>query len=344
MRSRFTVRRWRTVQSLTVVSMLAVPASAYALSTTPAAAHRPSAARRPAVGHLPVRVSAHQVPFGHPVRVSGHTRRAAAGERVVLETAHGPHARWRDVASTRVGDLGRYAMHAHLRHSGVLRAVAIDHPVAAHPATVDGGQDVAAEAVASRRNGEAKAVSRIAQVKIQAAIRVAQRSHAVIDGRRVAVAGRLLPGRAGRHVAVQAHSGRGWETVARARTGARGGFDARFAAPAGSNRHLRVVFAGDRANARATGAAGLTTSYEPTVASWYEDAGNTACGFHAEYGVANKSLPCGTKVTFRSGASTVTATVDDRGPYVYGRTFDLNQNTAAALHFAGVGTVYASIH
>jgi rare lipoprotein A len=337
MRSRFTLRGMRTVQLFIVVSTLALPASAYALTTSTAAGDAPT------VAHLPVRITPRHVAFGHPVRVTGHARDVAAGERIVLEAAHGRHARWREVATTQIGRFGRFAMRARLRHSGVLRAVAVAHPAAAHATSADGGSSVASDLVVAG-GARARAVSRVAPVKVQAAIRVARRSRAVIDGRDVALTGRLLPGRAGRHVAVQAHSGRGWQTVSHARTGARGRFAARFSAPAGANRHLRVVFAGDSANARATGAAGLTTRYEPTVASWYEDAGNTACGFHAQYGVANKSLPCGTKVTFRNGASTVTATVDDRGPYVYGRTFDLNQTTAAALHFQGVGTVYASIH
>jgi rare lipoprotein A (peptidoglycan hydrolase) len=38
----------------------------------------------------------------------------------------------------------------------------------------------------------------------------------------------------------------------------------------------------------------------------------------------------------------VTAVVDDRGPYVSGRDWDLNQNTAGALAFDGVGTVWSS--
>jgi rare lipoprotein A (peptidoglycan hydrolase) len=79
------------------------------------------------------------------------------------------------------------------------------------------------------------------------------------------------------------------------------------------------------------------------VASWYDDAGNTACGFHATDGVASKSLPCGTKVTFAYHGRTVTAVVDDRGPFVSGRSFDLNQNTAAALGFNGVDTVWSSL-
>ena len=80
----------------------------------------------------------------------------------------------------------------------------------------------------------------------------------------------------------------------------------------------------------------------PALASWYDDAGNTACGFHAGLGVANRTLPCGTKVMLRYGSRTVTAVVDDRGPYAGGRDWDLNQTTASALGFGGVGTVWSS--
>jgi rare lipoprotein A len=80
-----------------------------------------------------------------------------------------------------------------------------------------------------------------------------------------------------------------------------------------------------------------------TVASWYYDEGNTACGFHAEYGVANRTLPCGTKVKLRYGGHSITATVDDRGPFVYGRSFDLDQRCASALGMWGVATVYSHV-
>jgi rare lipoprotein A (peptidoglycan hydrolase) len=105
---------------------------------------------------------------------------------------------------------------------------------------------------------------------------------------------------------------------------------------------MRVRFAGDRLNAHSTTTAGQLTVFRAAVASWYNDGGNTACGFHAGDGVANRTLPCGTKVTFRYGGRTVAATVDDRGPYVGGRDWDLNQNTAAALGFGGVGQVWSS--
>jgi rare lipoprotein A len=78
------------------------------------------------------------------------------------------------------------------------------------------------------------------------------------------------------------------------------------------------------------------------LASWYDDAGATASGFHAYYGVANKSLAFGSTVRFSYGGHQVTATVDDRGPYVGGRIWDLNQNTAQALGFDGVDSVCAS--
>ncbi len=81
---------------------------------------------------------------------------------------------------------------------------------------------------------------------------------------------------------------------------------------------------------------------EPYVASWYYDQGDTACGFHATYGVANKTLPCGTKVTIAYDGHTVVAEVDDRGPYVYGRDFDLGESTAHALGMSGVVEVQAA--
>ena len=103
-----------------------------------------------------------------------------------------------------------------------------------------------------------------------------------------------------------------------------------------------VAASAGAATAITTMAAGNATVFDSTVASWYDDGGNTACGFHAGLGVANRTLPCGTKVAFHYGTRTVTAVVDDRGPYVGDREWDLNQNTAAALGFAGVGTVWSS--
>jgi Lytic transglycolase len=55
--------------------------------------------------------------------------------------------------------------------------------------------------------------------------------------------------------------------------------------------------------------------------------------------VAHRTLPCGTRVTFRFRGHTVTATVADRGPYVAGRTWDFGPAVARALHFDGLDWV-----
>jgi hypothetical protein len=58
-------------------------------------------------------------------------------------------------------------------------------------------------------------------------------------------------------------------------------------------------------------------------------------------GVAHRTLPCGTKVTFRYNGRTVTTMVIDRGPYVAGRTWDMTHGLCAALgHCFTGGGVY----
>jgi rare lipoprotein A len=56
-------------------------------------------------------------------------------------------------------------------------------------------------------------------------------------------------------------------------------------------------------------------------------------------GVANKTLPCGTKVLFEYGKRAIQVKVIDRGPYVAGREWDLTAATAVALHFPGLGPI-----
>ncbi len=56
-------------------------------------------------------------------------------------------------------------------------------------------------------------------------------------------------------------------------------------------------------------------------------------------GVANKTLPCGTKVLFQYGSRAIEVRVIDRGPYVAGREWDLTAATAVALHFPGLGPI-----
>ena len=85
--------------------------------------------------------------------------------------------------------------------------------------------------------------------------------------------------------------------------------------------------------------------YRHALASWYGPGlfGNQlGCGgtLHAgSLGVANKSLPCGTKVTLRHHGRVLRVPVIDRGPYVGGREYDLTAATARKLGFSGHGPI-----
>ncbi len=182
-----------------------------------------------------------------------------------------------------------------------------------------------------------------APTSVQARFVVRRRVIDVLEGRSLHVRGKLLPALADRRIRLLGRSGGSWRTLATARTGIHGGFDLHYRVRSTGERRLRVGFRGDRLNAGSWAYAGRLTVFRESVASWYADGDGTACGFHAYYGVANRTLPCGTRIRFRSGGRSVTAVVDDRGPFVGGREWDLNQNTAAALGFGGVGTVWTSI-
>jgi rare lipoprotein A len=90
------------------------------------------------------------------------------------------------------------------------------------------------------------------------------------------------------------------------------------------------------------------TSYRLAGASYYGPGlyGNgVACGGTLEpgtLGVANKTLPCGTKVKLRYHGRSITVPVIDRGPYVAGRDYDLTEATKDRLGFPGVGDVMAN--
>lgn len=88
-----------------------------------------------------------------------------------------------------------------------------------------------------------------------------------------------------------------------------------------------------------------TAGWQTAKASWYGPGlyGNkTASGAVLTTGmmnVAHKTLAFGTRIEFRYKGRTCVAVVNDRGPFIAGRTFDLGPGTAKALGFSGVGTV-----
>jgi hypothetical protein len=83
--------------------------------------------------------------------------------------------------------------------------------------------------------------------------------------------------------------------------------------------------------------------WRTSIASVYTDYfQGIACGGTlkpAQLGVAHKTLPCGTMVTFRYGNRAIRVPVIDRGPYIAGREWDFTGATATALGFPGLGQV-----
>jgi peptidoglycan lytic transglycosylase len=322
---RFRLRGMRPLHVLIVTTTVIAAGSAAALAGVTAAAGQTVPTP------LTLNLNPGRAAFGHPVAVSGRAPSTDAGKAVALESASQTGAPWHQVATGQIGRRGGFHFRIVARRSAVLRAV--EAPVA----TAD-----LASAAAAAPTGAATPASPQTPLKVAARLAVHPHQYAVLGSGGIRVAGLLMPAAAGRMVRLESHTGQGWHTVAHGQTGRRGRFSLRYAPGAGTGRRLRVRFGGDATNAGTTRPAGSVSVFYQDVASWYTDAGNTACGFHAGLGVANRTLPCGTHVAFHYGGRTVTAVVDDRGPYVGGRNWDLNQNTVAALGFAGAGEVWVS--
>ena len=86
-----------------------------------------------------------------------------------------------------------------------------------------------------------------------------------------------------------------------------------------------------------------TSGFHAAIASVYTDYGlGIACGgvlHRGQLGVAHKTAPCGTLITFRYNGRQITVPVIDRGPYIAGREWDLTGAAAQALGFPGLGTI-----
>jgi rare lipoprotein A (peptidoglycan hydrolase) len=89
-----------------------------------------------------------------------------------------------------------------------------------------------------------------------------------------------------------------------------------------------------------------TWRMDPNV-SWYGPGfygKRTACGqamTESLVGVAHRTLPCGTRITFKnpSNGRIVTAPVVDRGPYVSGRQWDLTGGLCLKLGHCYTGSI-----
>ena len=187
----------------------------------------------------------------------------------------------------------------------------------------------------------AAATAPAAPAKVHAAAR-----RSVLVGQKVPVSGAISSGQTGQGILVQTKAGRGWKTVAHTRTKAHGRFATSWRPPHIGSYQLRV---------RGTGAGiaprtlhGHVAVFRAVQASYYGPGlygQRLACGgtlTPSKLGVANKTLPCGTKVTLRFHGRAVTVSVIDRGPYVGGRVYDLTSATKSKLGFGSTGTVWSN--
>jgi len=256
-----------------------------------------------------------KVSYGRPVRVSGM---APGGGGRVVKLHYAPNGgAFAEVASTTTAADGSYRFRPTARRSGAYRAVS---------------------------DGVASSTQK--RVTVVGSLKARTTRHALAGGV-VRARGRLLPAVRGRTIKLQLRRGRGWRTVDTTRTGRGGRFSAAWR-PSGPGRHrLRVRFAGDRV-AAAAGERVRANIYRAGHASWYGPGlyGNSlGCGGTlrpSTLGVAHKTLPCGTRVTFRHRGRSVTARVVDRGPYISGREWDLTEALKRKLGFGSTGTVWTT--
>jgi rare lipoprotein A len=203
--------------------------------------------------------------------------------------------------------------------------------------TATTGTTAAAPAVTHADPQSAAPTASIARVGVE------KRRLNVRLGQRVAVVGTAQPGIAGLIASLQIRRRSHWRTIDRARTRGGGRYVLRNRMRNTMSAPARVVVRS--ASARIHKRVGRVNAFRWAQASWYGPGlyGNRlGCGGRltaSRLGVANKSLPCGTKVTLRHGRRTLRVRVIDRGPYVAGREYDLTRATARRLGFHGHGAI-----
>jgi rare lipoprotein A len=293
-------------------------------------AEAPATAQSDTQGNaITMNVRDRSVAYGHSVVVTGRVSSAGAG--VTLQYRP-PGGEWRSLLDGTAGAQGRYHLVATLPASGELRVVA-----------------GSAGAWAANADAPAPAGSASARVAVAADIVPGRSRVNVLAGRRALVRGRVRPGVAGQRVTLQRRSAHGWQTLARRTTRAAGRFTFRFRPRRPFSAVLRIRAAATPEASATRERVGRLNVYRRAFVSWYGPGlfgGSLGCGgtlTPGTLGVANKSLPCGTRVTLRNGGRILRVRVIDRGPYVAGREFDLTSATKERLGFGGVGEIMVTV-
>ncbi len=226
-----------------------------------------------------------------------------------------------------------------------LGALAIATSIAVVPATAQTDAQGTAPTTTSAATTPVTAKAAAAPRKRSAKLRIRSARRNVVAGQRVLVRGALRPAKAGKIVKLQVRKGKRWKTLDRTITRRGGAYRLHFTARKLGTVKVRIAFAGDRSTRAARRSVGRVTVYRKVLVSWYGGGGAVACpgaSGRATYGVAHRTLPCGTKVKFRYRGRTVVAKVIDRGPFVSGREYDLTGETKNALGAGDLTTVMSS--
>lgn len=171
-------------------------------------------------------------------------------------------------------------------------------------------------------------------------------------GRQMTFTGSAPHGDAGLLVEIQryGHATKNqWVNTASATVGSSGAFAAQWQASTSGGFAVRAILSH-------TGVSGQSASawpmvkvivYRMAIATIYGGpwGSTTACGetlHRTTLGVANRTLPCGTKVSIYFKGRTIVVPVIDRGPYANHADWDLTTATAHALHMYGTETLGAA--
>jgi rare lipoprotein A len=139
-----------------------------------------------------------------------------------------------------------------------------------------------------------------------------------------------------------------WTPTVQATVAPGGSFTATWATNHIGQFSIRVIVDSTDAQVAAASPTLAIVVYLPAVATYYGPGffgKKMACGNvlrRQTLGVANRSLPCGTKVDLLYDGHTLTVPVVDRGPFANGAKWDLTEATSTALGMTGTETIGAA--
>ena len=316
------MRRFRRRRRRLAAAALLPIAAIYMTATSFGASERPAR----------IDASDGKVPVGERVTLRGAFPGAHKAPFEVRYRAKGAHA-WKTVGHGRTGAGGAYRAPVRPRRSGYWRAELTTAPQTQAAAADGTAPDE--QATVDRSTGSERI-----SVRSQTRAKVARRNAGVGDT--VKVHGTVTPEGRRRVVVRIGHD----KQVTHTRKNGR--FAVRWDAPSTGTYPVHVKARSNRFATGSADSAGRITVYRPAAASWYGPGlygNNLACGgtlTPSTMGVANKSLPCGTKLRLSYHGRSVSVRVIDRGPYSGSREYDLTEATKNALHFPDVGTVLTS--